>query len=262
MKYSISVGTLVLLLILSATTGSVLTSLTSSSSTSNSTLEIDAAEVYGINEYTLLEVDEGDNDEEDVITERLHEFELTANQVDGVITWDFGDGSTATGSSVTHSYTDAGRYTVIATAVTVDTIEQASIELTVDQSGTVESDNMECVCAPTAKDTVVNLVPKQGQINYEGFVTVEHDGSSESCSLRNPLQECHVRVFVERTVDGAVIDQEVLFDDTFRTNELTVTFEFESLEIEPGEGLQLRLETDQVRDWHKPLTEWTMTAPL
>jgi len=54
----------------------------------------------------------------------------------------------------------------------------------------------------------------------------------------------------------------VLFDDTFRTNELTVTFEFTALEFEPGEGLQLRLETDQVRDWHKPSTEWTMTAPL
>jgi hypothetical protein len=63
-------------------------------------------------------------------------------------------------------------------------------------------------------------------------------------------------------MDGAVMDQEVLFDDTFRTNELTVTFEFTALEFEPGEGLQLRLETDQVRDWHKPSTEWTMTAPL
>jgi len=220
MKYTLSVATLVFLLILSATAGSVLTSLTASSSSSNSTFEIDVDQAFGMNEYTLLEVDEGDNDEENVITERLHEFQLTASEVDG------------------------------------------SLELTVDQSGTVESDNMECVCAPTAKDTVVNLVPKQGLIDYEGFVTVEHDGSSESCSLRNPLQECHVRVYVERTMDGAVMDQEVLFDDTFRTNELTVTFEFTALEFEPGEGLQLRLETDQVRDWHKPLTEWTMTAPL
>ena len=28
-----------------------------------------------------------------------------------------------------------------------------------------------------------------------------------------------------------------------------------------GEGMQLRLETDQVRDWHKPSTSWSMTAP-
>ena len=262
MKYTLSVATLVFLLVLSATAGSVLTSLTASSSSGNSTFEIDADNTFGMNEYTLLEVDEGDNDEENVITERLHEFLLTASKVDGVVTWDFGDGTTATGFSVVHSFTDAGHYTVTATAVTVDSIDQASLELTVDQSGTVESDNMECVCAHTAKDTVVNLVPKQGQIDYEGFVTVEHDGSSESCSLRNPLQECHVRVYVERTMDGAVMDQEVLFDDTFRTNELTVTFEFTALEFEPGEGLQLRLETDQVRDWHKPSTEWTMTAPL
>jgi hypothetical protein len=34
------------------------------------------------------------------------------------------------------------------------------------------------------------------------------------------------------------------------------------MEIEIGEGLQLRLETDQIRDWHKPSTLWSMTAPV
>jgi len=126
----------------------------------------------------------------------------------------------------------------------------------------VESDNMECVCAPTAKATIVDLIPSAGSISYEGIVTVEHDGSSESCSLRNPLQECHVRVILERTLDGSVIGQEVLYDDTFRTNELSVPFEMLNLDVEIGEGLQLRLETDQARDWHKPNTMWSMTAPL
>ena len=62
MKYTLSVATLVFLLILSATAGSVLTSLTASSSSSNSTFEIDVDQAFGMNEYTLLEVDEGDND--------------------------------------------------------------------------------------------------------------------------------------------------------------------------------------------------------
>jgi hypothetical protein len=45
-------------------------------------------------------------------------------------------------------------------------------------------------------------------------------------------------------------------------NELNVPFEFLSIDVEIGEGLQLRLETDQLRDWHKPTTMWSMTAPL
>jgi hypothetical protein len=70
-----------------------------------------------------------------------------------------------------------------------------------------------------------------------------------------------LRVILERTLDGSVIGQEVLFDDTFRTNEYNVPFELIDTDIESGEGLQLRLETDQLRDWHKPTTVWSMTAP-
>ena len=98
--------------------------------------------------------------------------------------------------------------------------------------------------------------------SIEGFVKVEHDGSSESCSLRNPLQECHIRVVMQWTDEGSVIAQEVLFDDTFRSNELVVDFNLESLELEQGKGLQLRLETDQLRDWHKPNAQWSNTAPI
>ena len=126
---------------------------------------------------------------------------------------------------------------------------------------TVESDNMECVCAPTAKSTIIDLIPLVGTTSFEGIVTVEHDGSSESCTMRNPLQECHVRVILERTRDGSVVDQSVIYDGTFRTNEHSVLFELDNVEFDVGEGMQLRLETDQVRDWHKPSTSWSMTAP-
>jgi len=161
---------------------------------------------------------------------------------------------------VIHSFEQPGTYTVSATSTTADVIQTATIELTVGVVGLVESDNMECVCAPTAKDTVVNLVPAQGYVAFEGVVNVEHDGNSESCTLRNPLQECHIRVILERTMDGSVIEQSVLFDDTFRTNDIDIPFELAQQEFMPGEGLQLRLETDQIRDWHKPLTQWVMSA--
>jgi len=262
MKYSFSLATLVFILVLSAATGAVLTNIATSNSSTTGTFSIEAPIVYGINEYTVVEIDEGDNDEEEVITERLHEFKFEAKNVDGVVTWDFGDGTTATGAMVNHSYAEPDFYTVTATSVSLESIEVATVEVTVDLMGTVESDNMECVCTPTAKSTVIDLRPSVGIVSFEGVVTVVHDGSSESCALRNPLQECHVRVFLERTVDGSVIEQETLFDDTFRTNEHSVSFEMMDIEMEIGEGLQLRLETDQLRDWHKPSTLWSMTAPV
>ena len=188
MKYSLSALTLVALLLISAGTGAVLTNITLASTSPNEPMTISSSETYGENAYTLIEVDEGDNDEEEVITQRLHEFSLEASS-SGIVLWDFDDGNTATGSTVNHSFAQPGTYTVRATSSTSEAIQSATIQLTVGVIGFVESDNMECECAPTAKDTVVNLVPAQGIVSFEGTVNVEHDGSSESCTLRNPLQE-------------------------------------------------------------------------
>lgn len=260
MKYTISAFSLTFLLMLSAVTGAVLISLDPfESSTENFTIE--TSESYGVNEYTLVEIDEGDNDEEAVIVERPHEFEFVANNGGDVVTWDFGDGNTGTGFTINHSYDEPGVYTVVATSSSTDQIALKQLVITVDRMATVESDNMECVCAPTAKSTIIDLIPLAGTTSFEGIVTVEHDGSSESCTMRNPLQECHVRVILERTLDGSVVDQSVIYDGTFRTNEHSVLFELDNVEFDVGEGMQLRLETDQVRDWHKPSTSWSMTAP-
>ena len=260
MKYTISAFSLAFLLMLSAVTGAVLISLDSfESSTENFT--IGTSESYGVNEYILVEIDEGDNDEEAVIVERPHEFEFVANNGGDVVTWDFGDGNTGTGFTINHSYDEPGVYTVVATSSSTDQIALKQLVITVDRMATVESDNMECVCAPTAKSTIIDLIPLAGTTSFEGIVTVEHDGSSESCTMRNPLQECHVRVILERTLDGSVVDQSVIYDGTFRTNEHSVLFELDNVEFDVGEGMQLRLETDQVRDWHKPSTSWNMTAP-
>ena len=178
MKYSLSALTLVLLLLISAATGAVLTNLTIAPSSNQEPMMIETSSTYGENVYTLIEVDDGDNDEEDVITQRLHAFDLELKNADGIVIWDFNDGTTATGAMVSHSFQQPGRYLVTATSTIQDQTETTSIELTVGVIGQVESDNMECVCAPTAKDTVVNLVPTSGVVSYSGVVNVASSSSS------------------------------------------------------------------------------------
>jgi hypothetical protein len=221
---------------------------------------VDAKE--GINSYALVEIDEGDNNEEIVITLIPHMFAFSVNDDIGMVSWDFGDGTTGVGAEIVHGFEQPGMYTVTATSISPDEVVTSEVTVTVHLDATAEVDNMECVCAPTAKDTVIDLLALAGTMSFEGYVMVEHDGSSESCSLRNPLQECHLRVVLERTEAGSVVGLDVLYDDTFRSNKLVVDFALEGLEFEPGEGLQLRLETDQVRDWHKPMAAWSNTAPI
>ena len=218
------------------------------------TAKVDFAE--GNNHYTMIEIDDGDNDEEEQITLILHEFVFSVTGELDTVTWDFGDGSSGTGAIISHQYEEPGHYLVTSTTSSPDKIESVSIDITVNLVGFAEADNMECTCAPTGKDTIIDLVALPLEQSIAGFVKVEHDGSSESCSLRNPFQECHVRIVMQWTEEGSVIAQEVLFDDTFRSNELIVDFSLEDLTLEQGKGLQLRLETDQLRDWHKPSAEW------
>ncbi len=220
--------------------------------------KVDFAE--GTNHYTLVEIDEGDNDEEQSVTMILHEFLFSVTGEKDTVAWDFGDGNSGNGEIISHQYQEPGNYVVTATTSSPDSIETVTIDITVNLVGSAEVDNMECTCAPTAKDTVIDLMALPLEQSIAGYVKVEHDGSSESCSLRNPLQECHIRVVIQWTEEGSVIAQEVLFDDTFRSNELVVDFSLDDLELEQGKGLQLRLETDQLRDWHKPSAEWYNTV--
>ena len=216
----------------------------------------------GTNKFILTEIDEGDNDEEVVTEHILHDFTFQATDRGGLVTWDFGDGFTATGVETTHQFQEPGIYTVKASETLDGKVITTSISVTVHLETEAEVDNMECVCAPTAKDTIIPLSNYEGTSTLEGFVRVEHDGSSESCSLRNPLQECHVRVILQRLSGGDVVEESVLFDETFRSNEKVVDFSFESIELDEGDRLQLRLETDQIRDWHKPTAQWLTSAPI
>lgn len=219
-------------------------------------------ENVGTNRFVLVEVDEGDNDEEVLVEHILHTFVFEASDRGGLITWDFGDGFTATGAKTNHSFAKPGAYTVQVSEALDGSVNIVMLSITVNLESEAEVDNMECVCAPTAKDTIIPLSDHEGASNLEGYVMVEHDGSSESCSLRNPLQECHLRVLVQRYSGGDLVEESVLFDETFRTNEKVIDFVFNNMELEPGERLQLRLETDQLRDWHKPSAAWSTTAPV
>ena len=59
-----------------------------------------------------------------------------------------------------------------------------------------------------------------------------------------------------------MIEQQELHDSTFRANELLIPFDLGAVDLDPGQTLRLRLETDQLRDWHKPRTAWIMAASM
>ena len=262
MKYQLSIITVISILLISVSTGVLIIKNLTFEEYVPDWFDIEVDSSNGTNSYTLIEVDEGDNNEEQVITEILHTFKFTTINPAGVITWDFGDGTSATGNNINHSYLEPGYYRVTATSIDIDKIQSSAIWVSVDLIAFVESDNMECECAPTAKDTVIDLMPLTEGDTISGSVRVEHDGNSESCSLRNPLQECHLRVIIQTTENGEVIANNIIFDENFRTNEINIEFELTNLMLKEGQGVQIRLETDQIRDWHKPYTEWIMDAPI
>ncbi|MDP6235150.1 MAG: PKD domain-containing protein, partial [Candidatus Poseidoniaceae archaeon] len=143
---------------------------------------VDANE--GTNYYTLIEIDEGDNNEEESVTSIYHEFVFTVTGEGDSVSWDFGDGLAGNGMSISHQYETPGIYTVTATSISPNSVKTSTLEVLVDLEAVVEVDNMECTCAPTAKDSVIDLLGMQGTMSLKGYVMVEHDGSSESCTLR------------------------------------------------------------------------------
>ena len=126
----------------------------------------------GVNHYTLIEIDEGDNNEEKQVTLILHEFLFSVTGELDTVTWDFGDGNSGTGAIISHMYEQPGNYQVTATTSSPDEIQSMTIDITVDLVGSAEVDNMECTCAPTAKDTVIDLMALPLEQSIEGYVKV------------------------------------------------------------------------------------------
>ena len=253
---------LLVVFVVGLSAGAVLSNGNLLSNTDSNPFKVSVDNDVGTNQFILTEIDEGDNDEEVVTEHILHDFVFEASDRGGLVTWDFGDGSTATGIETTHQFQEPGFYEVKVIESLDGEVTTITLSVTVHLETEAEVDNMECVCAPTAKDTIIPLSNHEGTSTLEGFVRVEHDGSSESCSLRNPLQECHVRVILQRLSGGDIVEESVLFDETFRSNEKVVDFNLDSVELNEGDRLQLRLETDQIRDWHKPTAEWLTSAPI
>ena len=214
---------------------------------------------FGINEYDMEEVDSGDNNEEEVVEETFYVFQFNAYSSVGNASsymWDFGDGNQGEGIEITHEYQNPGKYIVTLTTSNGQMKSDDQVEITVDFDGHVISDNMECTCAPTAKETTVDLKIENNVQEISGETTVTHDGSTEDCTQRLSIQQCHLRVILEIYDGSSLVSQDVLFDETFNTNSVTVNFSYSPNTDENGYNFQLRLETDQNRDWHKPETFW------
>ena len=211
---------------------------------------------FGTNFYSMEEIDDGDNNEVEEVVWDNFTFQFDASESTGNIvnyTWDFGDGIMFSGIEGSHSYELPGNFLVTLT-VTSSSGNSASIqtEVIVNFDGFVISDNMECTCAPTAKVTQIDLKVEPEANLVSGETTVTHDGSTEDCTQRLIVQQCHLRVTVQEFSGGSVVSEEVIFDETFSTNTKTVNFT-----INPnGNNYKILLETDQIRDWHKPNTEW------
>jgi PKD repeat protein len=210
----------------------------------------------GTNFYSMEEVDNGNNNEVEEIVWDNFTFQFDASGSTGNIenyTWDFGDGNELYGIEGSHSYELPGKYQVILTVIAPSgNTASSQTEITVNFDGFVISDNMECTCAPTAKVTQIDLKIEEDASAIIGETTVTHDGSSEDCTQRISLQQCHLRVTIQEYDGETVVSESVIFDETFSTNSKTVNFT-----INPnGNNYKILLETDQIRDWHKPNTEW------
>ena len=210
----------------------------------------------GTNFYSMEEVDDGDNNEVEEIVWDNFTFQFDGSESTGNIenyTWDFGDGKTFYGIGGSHSYELPGKYTVTLSIISSNGNSASSqTEITVNFDGFVISDNMECTCAPTAKVTQIDLKIEPDASAVNGETTVTHDGSTEDCTQRIIIQQCHLRVTIQEYNGETLVSEDVIFDETFSTNSKTVNFT-----INPnGNNYKILLETDQIRDWHKPNTEW------
>jgi|SRR5579864_1629675 len=93
--------------------------------------------------------------------------------------WDFGDGSTGTGSPVTHAYTTTGSFTVKLTANDGHNpaVQAAQTTVTVRSLTATWSGTVTCnTCSPTTR--TVSLILQQGGLSLAGTCSDSHNGGA------------------------------------------------------------------------------------
>ena len=93
---------LLFVFLVGSSAGAILSGTDLISNSEERNFNISADNEVGTNRFILTEIDEGDNDEEVVTEHILHDFVFQATDRGGLVTWDFGDGSTATGVEASH----------------------------------------------------------------------------------------------------------------------------------------------------------------
>jgi PKD repeat protein len=155
---------------------------------------------------------------------------------DGVITysWNFGDGTSAPGQSVSHSYMAAGTYTATATATHAASGKTAtsSVQVDVGRAFGLMDVTVNLIFSQTGKDRLVvnGEVPipagfvaagKQISINCGGVVrTFTMDANGAASPNANEL----FRMTIKKNADTSVPAQRAFFDMTLQNQDLRPAF--------------------------------------
>ena len=94
MNRTIGTATVILIVTLFVSAGTLLSLDVVSFGSESTGLTIEVDQNEGTNVYTMVEIDEGDNDEEESVVYVYHVFSFTATGGGDAISWDFGDGTT------------------------------------------------------------------------------------------------------------------------------------------------------------------------